>query len=98
MWIMHKLHERTLGLYWTCISCVARSFEKILFGSRVKMSFQGVHILNPSWKLRVIEKTVFQMTYHRKVSRKNNTRSITYMIARVKAAWFLQIEVPKSLS
>jgi len=33
-----------------------------------------------------MEKMVFQMTYHKKVSRKKSVRSMTYMTAKVKAA------------
>ena len=38
------------------------------------------------------------MTYHRKVSRKNETRSMIYMIVRVNAAWLVHKLPPKNLS
>jgi hypothetical protein len=42
--------------------------------------------------------TVFQMTYHKNVSRKNSTRSMRYMIVSVNAAWFRHSALPKYLS
>jgi hypothetical protein len=36
--------------------------------------------------------------YHRKVSRKNKTRSTTYMIVKVKAAWLVHSALPKNRS
>ena len=35
-------------------------------------------------------KSTFQMIHHRKVSRKKSTRSMTYVVAKVNATWFLQ--------
>ena len=49
------------------------------------MSFQGVQIDKPREKERPILSTVLQMTYHKNVSRKKSTKSITYMIASVDA-------------
>jgi hypothetical protein len=49
------------------------------------MSCHGVQIDSPNAKLRAILYTVFQMMYQRNVSRKNSTRSITYIIANVNA-------------
>ena len=62
------------------------------------MSLQGVQIDNPSMKERAMEYTVFQMMYHRKVSRKKSTRSMKNMIVRVKMAWLRQSEFPKIFS
>ena len=78
--------ELTFGLYFTAIPFVANNLAYILFGNLVKISFQGVQIERPREKLWTILKVVFQMTYQRKVSRKNRTRSIQYMIANVNAA------------
>ena len=45
-----------------------------------------------------MEKTTFQMIHQRKVSRKKSTRSMMYMMVKVKATWFVQRAVPKYLS
>ena len=45
-----------------------------------------------------MEKKTFQRIHHRKVSRKKSTRSMGYMMVRVKATWFVQRASPKYLS
>ena len=55
-------------------------------------------MLSPIIKLLPILNTVFQITYHRNVSKKNSTRSMTYMIASVNATWFRQRLLKKYLS
>ena len=74
------------------------------------MSFHGVQMERPRANERAMEKTVFQMTYHRNVSRKNcvcqsslceprtSARSMTNIIASAKAGWFMHRPTPSRLS
>ena len=62
------------------------------------MSFHGVQIERPSVNNLAILNTVFQMMYHRKVSKKNSTKSMTYIIVSVNAAWFVQSAFEKNRS
>jgi hypothetical protein len=56
------------------------------------------HIDEPSMNDRAMLNAVFQMMYQRNVSRKTDTRSITYMIASMNAASFVHRLEPKYLS
>jgi hypothetical protein len=62
------------------------------------MSFHGVQIDKPSANERPILNTTIQMMYQRYVSRKKRMRSMTYIIARVKATWFEQRLLPNNRS
>src|ERR1700722_8076121 len=62
------------------------------------MSFHGVQIESPIEKLCAMLNVVFQMTYHKKVSRKKRQRSMMNMSVSVNAAWLRQSAVPKYLS
>lgn len=62
------------------------------------MSFHGVQIDKPRAKDRPILKTTSQMMYQRYVSKKNNTRSMIYMIVSAKGMWFRHRAFPKILS
>ena len=45
-----------------------------------------------------MENTTTQMMYHRYVSRKNNMRSMIYMIVSANGTWFWHRALPKNLS
>ncbi len=62
------------------------------------MSDQGVQMERPMEKAQPMLKTVFQMTYQRKVSRKKRHKSMIVMIVRAKAGWLRQRPAPKYLS
>jgi protein gp37 len=75
-----------------CISPVTKSLEYILFDNSEYTLFHGIYMEKPRANNWEILKTVFHITYQRKGSRKNRTRSMVYMIMRANALWFL----PKS--
>jgi hypothetical protein len=90
--------KRTLGLNLISILLVAKIVEYTLFGMRAYISVHGVQMDNPILKLLPTEYTVFQMTYHKKVSKKNRLRSMTNISASVNLAWFRQSTEPKTRS
>jgi hypothetical protein len=80
------------------ISPVANNLAYIRLGSLVYISFHGVQIDNPKENERPILNMTIQMIYHKYVSRKKSTRSMTYMIASVNGTWFVHNTLPNSLS
>jgi len=56
-------------------------------GRLVKTSFQGVQMDNPSPNDLPILKMTTQMMYHKYVSKKKRTRSMTYITVSVKGTW-----------
>jgi hypothetical protein len=86
--------HKTLGFSINAFSEVATSFVYILLGSREKIFCQGVQMENPNKKDCMIENTVFQIIYHKYVSKKKRIRYMHIIRTSVMIGIFVQRAEP----